>query len=143
MKSVSPVKVLLVEDNYGDARLVEEALEENKLRIELNCVVDGVDALEYLRNPANEKPDLILMDLNMPRMDGRELLEIIKSDEVLKRIPVVVLTTSSAEEDILSSYNLHANAYVTKPLDLDQFIKIVHELESFWFTIVQLPKRDD
>ena len=143
---IKPINVLLVEDNAGDARLIKEALLENKLSITIDRVTDGIEALEYLRNEGQYKsvkqPELILLDLNMPRMDGRELLEIIKKDKKLKMIPVVILTTSSAEEDILRSYELHANAYVTKPVDLDQFIKIVHELEAFWFTIVRLPLQE-
>jgi chemotaxis family two-component system response regulator Rcp1 len=137
------IKILLVEDNPGDVRLTKEALKEAKVRNHLSVVEDGVDAMEYLRCEGKyaeaERPDLILLDLNLPKKDGREVLEEIKQDSELKRIPVVVLTTSHAEEDILRSYNLHANCYVTKPVDLDQFINIVKSIEDFWLTIVRLP----
>lgn len=137
------IEILLVEDNPGDVRLIKESLLQNKLVINLSVVKDGMEAMAFLRRevPYAEAPypDLILLDLNMPKKDGREVLAEIKTDEELKRIPVVVLTTSSSDKDILSSYNLHANAYVTKPVDLDQFLLIVHELKEFWFTIVKLP----
>ena len=139
----SGIRILLVEDNPGDVRLTKEALKEAKVRNQLFVVEDGVAAMQFL-NRENEytdapRPDLILLDLNLPRKDGREVLEEIKQDSSLKRIPVVVLTTSQAEEDILRTYNLHANCYVTKPVDLDQFITIVKSIEDFWLTIVRLP----
>jgi chemotaxis family two-component system response regulator Rcp1 len=138
-----PIDMLLVEDNPGDARLAMEALKESKLINSLHHVEDGVAALDFLRNKGNyagkPRPDLIILDLNLPKKDGREVLEEIKNDDDLKRIPVVILTISKAEEDILRSYNLHANCYVTKPLDLDQFMKVVKSIEDFWLTIVKLP----
>ena len=133
----------MVEDNPGDVRLTQEAFKEGKVRNNLVVAFDGVEALNYLRREgefANAvRPDLILLDLNLPKMDGRELLGEIKEDDDLKRIPVVILTTSKAEEDILKSYNLHANCYITKPVDLDQFINVVKTIEDFWMTIVILP----
>ena len=139
----SPIEILLVEDNPGDVRLTREALREGKVRNHLTVVGDGVEALAYLRRAGKyagaPRPDLIFLDLNLPKKDGREVLEEIKSDEALKRIPVVVLTTSKAEEDVLKSYNLHANCYVTKPVDLDQFIRVVKSVNDFWFTVVKLP----
>ena len=141
--NVRPFEVLLVEDNPGDVLLTTEALEEAKLHLTLSVVSDGVEALDFLyhRDPYAEapRPDLMLLDLNMPRMDGREVLAEIKGDPDLRGIPVVVLTTSRAEQDIVRTYNLHANAYVTKPVDLEQFITIVHAINQFWFTIVALP----
>jgi CheY-like chemotaxis protein len=137
------INILLVEDNPGDARLTAEALAEGKVLNRMNVVEDGVYALAYLRREAPfeaaTRPDIIFLDLNLPRMDGRELLAIIKTDPELKCIPVVVLTTSRAEEDILKSYDLHANCYITKPVDLDQFMTVVQSIEDFWFTIVKLP----
>jgi CheY-like chemotaxis protein len=136
-------EVLLVEDNPGDAQLTKIALEEGKVRINLNVVEDGVEALLYLRRIGQyataTHPDLILLDLNLPKKDGREVLEEIKADEALRRIPVVILTTSQSEEDILKVYNLNANCYITKPVDFDRFVKIVQSIEDFWFTIVKLP----
>lgn len=141
---MEPIEILLVEDNPGDARLAKEALRDSKLKNNLYVVEDGVEAIKFLdaETPYENavRPDLILLDLNLPRMDGREVLKAIKSDERFKRIPVVILTMSNAEEDILKSYNLHANCYITKPLDLDQFIKVVQSIEDFWLTIVRLPK---
>lgn len=138
------IEILLVEDNPGDARLAQEALRESKLRNNLYIVEDGIEAMKFLHQEEKytkmPKPDLILLDLNLPRMDGREVLKSIKSDDNLKRIPVVILTMSSAEEDILKSYNLFANCYITKPIDLEQFIKVVRSIEDFWLTIVKLPK---
>jgi two-component system, chemotaxis family, response regulator Rcp1 len=143
MASVESVSVLLVEDNPGDVRLTIEALRDVKLHNQLNVVHDGVEAIAFLRREgayANApRPDLILLDLNLPRKDGREVLEEIKNDDDLKRIPVVVLTTSSSEKDILESYNLHANCYITKPVDLGQFLTIVKSIQNFWFSIVKLP----
>jgi CheY-like chemotaxis protein len=139
----SSIEILLVEDNPADVRLTQEALKEAKVRNNLHVVEDGVAAMEFLQckgQYANAtRPDLILLDLNLPKKDGREVLEEIKRDSNLKRIPVVVLTTSQAEEDILKTYDLHANCYVTKPVDLDQFITIVRSIEDFWLTIVKLP----
>lgn len=137
------IDILLVEDNPGDVRLTEEALREGKIKNRLFVVSDGVEALSYLRREgeyANSvMPDLILLDLNLPRMDGRQVLQNIKEDESLKSIPVVVLTTSDAEDDVLRSYNLHANCYITKPVDLDQFLTIVRSIENFWLSVVKLP----
>jgi len=137
------VDILLVEDNPADVALTEEALAESKLANRLMVAEDGEQALAMLRRQgahANApKPDLILLDLNLPRMDGREVLAEIKSDETLRRIPVVILTTSKAEEDVFRSYDLHANCYITKPIDLQQFVKVVKVVDEFWLTIVRLP----
>ena len=138
-----PVEILLVEDNPGDVRLTRETLKDSKLLNRMSVAVDGVEALAFLRREgryAGEvRPDLILLDLNLPKKDGREVLAEIKADESLRRIPVVVLTTSSAEQDILKMYDLHANCYITKPVDLDQFSTVVRAIETFWFTIVKMP----
>ena len=140
---VKVVDILLVEDNPGDRRLTVEALKEAKIRNELYEVENGVEAMAFLRKEgkygAVPRPDLILLDLNLPKMDGREVLREIKEDVHLKSIPVVILTTSEAEEDIIKTYESHANCYITKPVDLDQFIKVVKSIEDFWLTIVQLP----
>jgi two-component system, chemotaxis family, response regulator Rcp1 len=140
---MKPVEILLVEDNLADVRLTQETLKEEKLHNNLSVVNDGVDALAFLHREgpyANAvRPDLILLDLNLPRKDGREVLKEIKNDPALKAIPVVVLTVSEAEKDILESYNLLANCYITKPLDLNQFAKVVRSIQDFWLTIVQLP----
>jgi len=137
------VEILLVEDDPGDVRLTQEALKDSKLRNNLSVAEDGVAALAFLRREGEftnaPKPDIILLDLNLPRKDGREVLAEIKEDEVLRRIPVVVLTTSDADEDILTSYNLHANCYITKPVDMNCFVQIVKTIEGFWFSIVKLP----
>ena len=142
-QKIVPVDILLVEDNLGDIRLTQEALKAGKVLNNLFSVRDGIEALEFLRRAgkyaAAPRPDIILLDLNLPRMDGRELLAEIKNDPDLKRIPVVILTTSKAEEDILRTYNLHANCYITKPVDLHQFIQVVQSIEDFWFTVVKLP----
>lgn len=142
-EAVRPVEILLVEDNEGDVRLTREALREGHLRNRLHVVEDGEKALDFLfRRGAyadTPRPDLILLDLNLPRRDGREVLAEIKADASLKRIPVVVLTTSRAEEDLARSYDLHANCFITKPVDFDQFIQVVKTIENFWFTIVVLP----
>ncbi|MEH2247284.1 response regulator [Nostoc sp.] len=141
--AIMPIQVLLVEDNPGDAQLTRIALEESKISIHLNVVEDGVEAMAFLRKQEKyvkaAHPDIVLLDLNLPKKDGREVLAEIKGDENLKRIPVVVLTTSQAEEDILKAYNLYANCYITKPVDFDQFVKIVQSIENFWFAIVKLP----
>ena len=138
-----PVEILLVEDNPGDVRLTEEALKIGKILNRLSVVNDGVEALAFLRREGKyanaPRPDLIMLDLNLPKKDGREVLAEVKSDDDLKRIPVVVLTISKAEEDILKTYNLHANCYVTKPVDLNQFLTVVKAVEDFWLTIVKLP----
>ncbi len=138
-----PINILLVEDNPGDARLTMEALRDAKVRNELSVVVDGVEAMAFLRRENGyagaPRPDLILLDLNLPRKDGRQVLEEIKQDKNLQRIPIAVLTTSQAEKDILTSYNLHANCYITKPVDLDEFMRVVKGIEEFWLSIVKLP----
>jgi two-component system, chemotaxis family, response regulator Rcp1 len=138
-----PVEILLVEDNPGDVRLTKEALREGKVYNNLHWAKDGVEALEFLRREGKHakapRPDIILLDLNLPKKDGREVLEIIKGDEQLKYIPVVVLTTSKAEEDVVKSYALHANCYVTKPVDLEKFIVVVKSIDRFWLTVVTLP----
>lgn len=138
-----PVEILMIEDNPGDVRLTQEALKEGRLWNHLTVARDGIEALECLHRAGQfqnvKTPDLILLDLNLPRKDGREVLAEIKADERLKLIPVVVLTTSKAEEDILKSYKLHANCYITKPVDFPQFASVVRAIESFWFTIVRLP----
>lgn len=137
------VEFLLAEDNPGDVRLTKEALRESKIRNNLNVVPDGVEAMAFLRRQGKyagaPTPDVVLLDLNLPKKDGREVLAEIKSDPALKRIPVVIITSSEAEQDILRTYDLHANCYVTKPVDLDQFIKVIQSIESFWLTIVKLP----
>ncbi len=140
---VRPVEILLVEDNAADVRLTVEALKEGKVRNHLTVAQDGVVAMQVLKREGQyrqaRRPDLVLLDLNLPRMDGRELLARIKEDADLKRIPVVVLTTSKAEEDIVRSYNLHANCYITKPVDLERFIQVVRSIDEFWLTVVKLP----
>ncbi|WP_146906613.1 response regulator [Cellulomonas aerilata] len=139
------IDVLLVEDDPGDVLMTREAFEDNKVTNRLAVVSDGVSALEYLRKEGQyaqaPTPDLILLDLNLPRMDGREVLQALKGDEQLRRIPVVVLTTSEAEEDVLRSYSLHANAYVTKPVDFDRFIDVVRQIDEFFVSVVRLPGR--
>ncbi len=141
--NVEAVEILLVEDSPGDVRLTQEALKDSKLYNNLNVVPDGVEAMAFLRRQEQytnaPRPDLILLDLNLPRMDGRQVLQEIKNDENLKRIPVVVLTTSSNETDIFITYNLHANCYISKPVDFTQFINVVKSIEHFWFSIVRLP----
>ena len=143
--SSTPVEILLVEDNEGDIGLIEEVLEEAKIRNSLHVAKDGEEAMLFLHGEekfsSSPRPDLILLDLNLPKKDGREVLKEIKEDCDLKSIPVVVLTTSGAEKDILKAYNLHANAYVTKPLDFDQFIKVIKSIENFWLEIVKLPSK--
>jgi chemotaxis family two-component system response regulator Rcp1 len=141
--NLKTVDILLVEDNLGDVRLTREALNEGKIRNTLYVVEDGVEALNFLRRQGEYsqavRPDIILLDLNLPRMDGRELLAEIRADPYLKRIPVVILTTSRGEANVLRSYDLHANCYITKPVDMAQFITVVRSVEEFWFTIVKLP----
>ena len=142
-KTARPIEILMVEDNRGDVRLTQEALKEGKVRNNLHVARDGVEALSFLHKEGKHaqvpRPDLILLDLNLPKKDGRAVLEEIKEDSDLRRIPVVVLTISKAEEDILKSYNLHANCYVTKPVELEQFMTVVRSVEDFWLTIVRLP----
>ena len=144
-QAAKPVEVLLVEDDPGDVLLTEETLLASKIRTNLHVAGDGVEALAFLRREgayaAVPRPDLILLDLNMPRKDGREVLADIKEDPDLKTIPVAVLTTSSQDEDILKSYQLHANCYITKPVGLEQFATVVQTLEDFWFAIVKLPPK--
>jgi CheY-like chemotaxis protein len=141
---LQPIEILLVEDNPADVRLTIEALKDGKIRNRLALAKDGVEALEYLRrigafhNAA--RPDLVLLDLNLPRKDGREVLEEMKADSDLRRIPVVVLTTSASDADIIKSYDLHANCYITKPVDLEQFMHVVQHIQDFWLSIVKLPK---
>ncbi len=140
-----PIKVLIAEDNEADVRLVREVLKEGKILVNLVSVEDGEDAMAYLRKENNykdvESPDIILLDLNMPKKSGHEVLAEMKTDEKLKIIPVIVMTISKAEEDILKSYNLHANAYIVKPVEYDQFIEAVRSLENFWFMICRLPPK--
>ena len=140
-----PVEILLVEDNKGDVGLIEEVFEDAKIHNNLNVVEDGEEAVFYLHGngkfSGSRRPDIILLDLNLPKKDGREVLREVKEDSSLKNIPVVVLTTSQAEKDILRAYNLYANAYVTKPLDFDQFITVVKSIANFWLEIVQLPMK--
>ena len=139
----NPIEILLVEDNPGDVRLTKESLKDAKVSNNVHVAEDGVVAMTFLRREGLHadapRPDLILLDLNLPEKDGREVLAEIKADPDLRRIPVVVLTTSQAEEDILKAYNLNANCYVTKPVDLDQFMHVVKSIENFWLTIVKLP----
>lgn len=141
--STSPIEILLVEDNPGDAVLLKEALKVSDLLVEMNHVLDGVEALAYLRREReyaeSKRPDLILLDLNMPKMDGRELLTVIKVDSDLAVIPVIILTTSTAEQDIKKGYELHASAYVSKPVGFGQFQETVEHISNFWFTIVRYP----
>jgi CheY-like chemotaxis protein len=143
---IIPIEVLLVEDDPGDVLMTREAFEEHKLRNRLNVVTDGVAALEYLRRQGEHRdaarPDLVLLDLNLPKRDGREVLAEVKNDPELCQIPIVVLTTSAADEDILRSYQLHANAYVTKPVDFERFIAVVRQIDEFFVSVVRLPPRD-
>lgn len=140
---VRPIEVLLVEDDEGDVLITREALAEGKVLNRLNVASDGVEALAYLRREGRHadatRPDLILLDLNLPRRDGRQVLADVKGDTDLRRIPVVVLTTSEAEEDVLRSYDLHANAYVTKPVDFDRFVEVVRQIDDFFISVVRLP----
>lgn len=139
-----PIEILLVEDSPADVRLTTEALREGKVRNNLSVVSDGIEALAFLKRsdgyPDAPRPDLMLLDLNLPRKDGREVLEEVKADPDLRRIPVVVLTTSRSEEDILRSYNLHANCYISKPVDLDQFFTVIKAIDDFWLAVVKLPE---
>ena len=139
----NPIEILLVEDNPGDVLLTQEAFSEAKICNNLHIVNDGEEALAYLNKEEGYedaiRPDLILLDLNLPKVDGREVLDYVKSNDPLKRIPVVVLTSSEAEQDIIKTYDLHANSYVVKPIDLNQFVRVVNAVESFWFSVVTLP----
>ena len=139
----TPIEVLLVEDDPGDVLMTQEAFEEHKVRNRLTVVSDGAEALSYLRREGQYadavRPDLILLDLNLPRRDGRQVLAEVKGDPELRRIPIVVLTTSEAEEDILRSYDLHANAYVTKPVDFDRFVAVIQQIDEFFISVVRLP----
>ena len=138
------VEILLVEDNPGDVRLTREALRDGRIHTHLSIASDGEEALAFLRRQGKfgdaPRPDLILLDLNLPRRSGREVLSEIKRDDSLRRIPVVVLTTSAAEQDVLASYDLNANCFITKPVDLDQFIRVIRSIEDFWLTVVKLPR---
>ncbi len=138
-----PIEILLVEDSPGDIRLTQEVLKGGKINNHLSVVEDGVQAIAFLNRElpytTAPYPNLILLDLNLPKKDGREVLEVIKADPKFKRIPVIILTTSRAEEDIAQAYDLHANCYIAKPIDLDQFIRVIKSIEEFWLTIVKLP----
>lgn len=138
------IQILLVEDNEGDARLVQEAMRDAKMRNRMHIVEDGVEAMDFLRREGRHRdaprPDLVLLDLNLPRKDGRQVLAEMKTDPMLKRIPVVVLTTSNAEQDVLRAYELHANCYVTKPVDFDKFMYVVRQIDEFWVKVVTLPE---
>ncbi|MFJ1761098.1 response regulator [Amycolatopsis sp. NPDC088138] len=144
-ETLAPIDILLVEDDPGDVLMTQEAFEHHKIRNALHIASDGVEALQFLRREGRfadaPRPGLILLDLNLPRKDGREVLGEIKQDPALRTIPVVVLTTSEAEEDILRSYDLHCNAYVTKPVDFEKFVEVVRQIDDFWVTVVQLPHR--
>lgn len=139
----NPAQILLIEDNPGDVRLTIEILKESHLLNQIHTVKDGIDAMDFLRHQGKyadaPRPDLVLLDLNLPKKDGREVLAEIKEDPALRCIPVVILTTSEAEQDILKSYNLHANCYITKPVDLEKFITVIRSIQDFWLTIVKLP----
>ena len=141
--TIRPIEILLVEDSPSDTELTLEALREAKVRNHLSHVEDGVEAMRFLRRQGQyahaPRPDLIMLDLNLPRKDGREVLAELKTDEQLRTIPVVVLTTSRSEQDVLRAYHLHANCYITKPVDFEQFLEVVHSIESFWLFVVTLP----
>ncbi|RPJ67752.1 MAG: response regulator [Alphaproteobacteria bacterium] len=143
--AAKPIEILLVEDSKGDIGLIEEIFEEAKIRNNLHIAEDGEEAILFLNNQGQfsgaPRPDIILLDLNLPKKDGREVLQEVKGDDNLKNIPIVVLTTSKAEEDILRSYNLHANAYITKPVDFNQFIRVIKSIEDFWLQVVKLPSK--
>jgi two-component system response regulator len=145
-ENIKQVEILLVEDNPGDVRLTKEALKESKIYNNLHVVMDGVEAMKYLRKEGKyedqPEPDLIILDLNLPKKDGREVLKEVKEDDTLKRIPVVIMTVSNDEQDILDSYNSYANCYIKKPVDLNQFEKVVKLIDDFWFSIVKLPPKE-
>lgn len=147
MERLKAIDVLLVEDNIGDIRLTEEAIKESKLKINLHYVMDGVEAVSYLKKEEKYKneptPDLIILDLNMPKKNGLQVLSEIKEDPKLKKIPVIILTVSKSESDVLQSYEHHANSYITKPLDLEKFVEIVKVIDNFWFSIVTLPPKKE
>jgi len=144
-ENVCPVEILLIEDNMGDVRLTQEAFKDSKILNNIHYVLDGVEAIKYLKKEAEYKdvvrPDIILLDLNLPKKSGREVLEEIKQDNNLKNIPVVILTVANSEEDILKSYSLHANCFITKPISIDKFFAVVKAIEDFWLTIVKLPSK--
>ncbi|TXR54481.1 response regulator [Reinekea thalattae] len=146
-RRVKPIEILLVEDNPGDVVLTQEAFSEAKILNNLQVVKDGEEALQYLFREGDyqqaKRPELILLDLNLPKVDGRQVLDKIKNSDVLKRIPVVVLTSSQAEKDIVKTYDLHANSYVVKPINLSQFVDVVNAVENFWFSVVALPTLDE
>jgi|SRR6185312_12613086 len=146
-KSIKSVNILLVEDNLADIRLTREVFNGGKIHNKLNVVMDGEEALLYLRKSGTyanaETPDLVLLDLNLPKKDGQEVLADIKTDKALKSIPIIILTTSGAEQDIMNTYAHHANCYIVKPIDLKQFVKVIRSIEEFWFTIVKLPQKED
>ncbi len=141
VQKAEPITILLVEDNPGDSRLIKEVFKDGKVANTLVVAKDGVEAITILKDPVTEFPDLILLDLNLPRKRGLDVLEEVKSDPDLKRIPVIVLTTSNDEKDILKSYDLHASAYLTKPVDLNEFITVIRNLENFWLTLVKYPPK--
>jgi chemotaxis family two-component system response regulator Rcp1 len=147
MKNYKPINILLVEDSLADIRLTQEVFKEGKINNTLNVVMDGEEALLYLRRSGKykdvETPDLVLLDLNIPKKDGRQVLAEIKMDSMLKVIPVIILTTSAAEQDILNTYAHHANCYIMKPVNLEQFVKVIRSIEEFWLTIVQLPQKEE
>jgi two-component system, chemotaxis family, response regulator Rcp1 len=144
IENVKPIEILLIEDNPGDIRLIKEILKETNTHNNINVAMDGETALNLLfKEEMATRPDLILLDLNLPKIGGREILTKIKGDEELKSIPVVILTTSTAEEDIIETYKKHANSYITKPVDLDHFIKVVESIKTFWLSIVKLPRSDE
>jgi len=144
MNNIQPVEILLIEDNPGDIRLIKEILKETNVHNNIQVAMDGEAALKLLfKEEMATRPDLILLDLNLPKIDGREILSEIKGDENLKSIPVVILTTSTAEEDIIETYKKHANSYITKPVDLDQFIQVVESIKTFWLSIVKLPRGEE
>ena len=138
--AAAPIEILLVEDNAADVRLTVEALKEARVRNRLHVARDGVEAMAMLRSDATPRPDLILLDLNLPRKDGREVLQEVKQDEALRHIPVVILTTSQAEQDIIQCYRLRANAFITKPVEIDQFFRVVRSMEQFWLEVVKLAR---
>jgi chemotaxis family two-component system response regulator Rcp1 len=146
-KSPGPINLLLVEDNLADIRLTQEVLKESKIHYNLNVVTDGEEAMDYLnkinKHAHAETPDLVILDLNIPKKDGREVLKEIKSDSILKSIPVIILTTSISESDILNTYNHHANCYLMKSIDLNEFVNVIKSIEDFWLTIVKLPVKEN
>ena len=134
-----PIHILIVEDNPGDARLAVEALSEGKITNNISVVQDGIEAISFLKQEDTPRPDLIFLDLNLPKMNGKDVLSIIKKDPDLKRIPVIILTTSDSDKDILATYELQANCYITKPVGFDKFIDVIQSVENFWLSVVKLP----